>query len=112
MKGTDSTSGKSLSGIDHLRQSVRDILTTPIGSRVMRRTYGSTLFTLVDAPMNKGTIIEIYASVATALKTWETRIEVSSVSVSKVDVGSIEITLSGTYLPEGKPLTMEGIIVS
>jgi phage baseplate assembly protein W len=112
MKGTDSISGKSLSGIDHLRQSVRDILTTPIGSRVMRREYGSTLFSLVDAPMNKGTVIEIYASVANALKSWEPRIEVSSISVSKVEVGSIEISLSGTYLPEGKPITMEGIIVS
>ena len=112
MKGTDSTTGKSLSGIDHLRQSVRDILTTPIGSRVMRRTYGSTLFQLVDAPMNKSTVIEIYAAVANALRTWEPRIAVSSISVTKADVGAIEITLSGTYLPEGKVITMEGIIVS
>ena len=112
MKGTDSTTGKSLSGIDHLRQSVRDILTTPIGSRVMRRTYGSTLFQLVDAPMNKGTVLEIYAAVANALKTWETRLTVESIEVTKADVGVIEITLTGTYLPEGKTLTIEGIIVS
>jgi uncharacterized protein len=112
MRGTDSTTGKSLSGIDHLRQSVRDILTTPIGSRIMRRTYGSTLFQLTDAPMNQGTVIEIYASVANALKNWEPRIAVENLEVSKVDVGVLEITLTGTYLPEGKTITMEGIVVS
>lgn len=27
--------------LDHIRQSVQDILTTPIGTRIMRREYGS-----------------------------------------------------------------------
>lgn len=39
MNGISATTGRPLSGIDHLRQSIRDILTTPIGSRVMRRLY-------------------------------------------------------------------------
>ena len=47
MTGMDRETGKSLSGIEHLRQSIRDILTTPIGSRVMRRDYGSRLFELL-----------------------------------------------------------------
>ena len=29
--------GRAVAGLEHLRQSVADILTTPVGSRVMRR---------------------------------------------------------------------------
>ncbi len=53
MRGTDANTGKALSGLEHLRQSVRDILTTPIGTRVMRREYGSQLYALIDAPLNR-----------------------------------------------------------
>ena len=53
--GMNSQTGKRLSGMDHLRQSIIDILTTPIGSRVMRPGYGSRLFELVDAPVNQTT---------------------------------------------------------
>ena len=31
----------NLNDMEHLKQSVRDILTTPLASRVMRREYGS-----------------------------------------------------------------------
>jgi hypothetical protein len=48
MKERDKETRKALEGIDHLKQSIIDILTTPIGSRVMRRDYGSRLFELVD----------------------------------------------------------------
>lgn len=50
MNGVNNRTGKRLSGADHLRQSVSDILTTPVGSRVLVRDYGSDLFSLVDNP--------------------------------------------------------------
>ena len=31
MRGMSSDTGKALSGLDHLKQSIRDILTTPLG---------------------------------------------------------------------------------
>ncbi|KPN28874.1 baseplate wedge subunit [Halolamina pelagica] len=43
MPGVDRTNGQRLEGLAHIRQSVADILTTPLGSRVMRRDYGSLL---------------------------------------------------------------------
>jgi len=67
MRGTDAKTGKPLSGVAHLRQSIRDILTTPLGSRVMRRNYGSRLFDLVDNPLNDQTLVEIFAATAEAL---------------------------------------------
>ncbi|HAL68756.1 MAG TPA: phage baseplate protein, partial [Pseudomonas sp.] len=36
MIGLDRRTGESISGLDHLRQSIEDILTTPLGSRRMR----------------------------------------------------------------------------
>ena len=35
----------------HLVQSIGDILTTPLGSRVLRRSYGSELPDLIDQPI-------------------------------------------------------------
>lgn len=50
--GMNNTSGKAITDIDHLRQSVRDILLTPQGSRIARREYGSLLSALIDQPQN------------------------------------------------------------
>ena len=44
--------GRRITAADHLRQSVADIITTPIGSRVMRRDYGSLVPALIDQPHN------------------------------------------------------------
>jgi hypothetical protein len=56
MIGMDAVTGKPMYDTAHLSQSIGDILSTPIGSRVMRRDYGSALFELVDAPGNALTI--------------------------------------------------------
>lgn len=50
MNGVNCRTGKRLSGAVHLRQSVSDILNTPVGSRVLVRDYGSDLFELLDSP--------------------------------------------------------------
>ncbi|WP_410759443.1 GPW/gp25 family protein [Citrobacter youngae] len=97
MNGVNNRTGKRLSGVAHLRQSVSDILTTPIGSRVLVRDYGSDLFSLVDNPRDDMTRLQIIAASATALARWETRLKVTRVLVS---------------FPEGKSgcvLDIEGI---
>ncbi len=103
--------GKELTGLAHLRQSVADILTTPIGSRVMRRDYGSRLWELVDAPLTPGALSEIYAAVAEALGRWETRLRLTRVKAGRTDAGRVTIDLEGEYLPDGEPIRLEGIIV-
>lgn len=97
MNGVNNRTGKRLSGVAHLRQSVSDILTTPIGSRVLVRDYGSDLFSLADNPRDDMTRLQIIAASATALARWETRLKVTRVLVS---------------FPEGKSgcvLDIEGI---
>lgn len=111
MRGTNASTGKALSGFDHLTQSIRDILATPIGSRVMRRDYGSRLFELIDAPLNRGTIAQIYAATVEALARWEPRIRVRRVTTSQVSPGSVVLNLEGIYTPTGEPVVVEGIVV-
>jgi phage baseplate assembly protein W len=111
MEGTNATTGKALGGIDHLRQSIADILGTPIGTRVMNRDYGSRLPRLVDAPVNRSTVMDIIAATVEALKRWESRIDVKSVKVVAASGGSIELDIAGTYLPEGKAVTLDGIVI-
>ncbi|EPY0179279.1 GPW/gp25 family protein [Salmonella enterica subsp. salamae serovar 42:b:e,n,x,z15] len=82
MNGVNNRTGKRLSGVAHLRQSVSDILTTPIGSRVLVRDYGSDLFSLVDNPRDDLTRLQIIAASATVLARWETRLKVTRVLVS------------------------------
>jgi len=110
MNGMNVNTGKALSGLDHLRQSISDILSTPIGSRVMRRDYGSRLFTLVDAPGNGNNLVQLYAAVAEALAKWEPRFKLARVWVSGInEEGQTTVSLQGEYLPNGKPITLENI---
>ena len=88
MPGTNAQTGKELTGLAHLRQSVRDILTTPIGTRVMRREYGSRLMELVDAPLTPATLTEIYAAAAEALARWEPRLRVDRIKASVAGEGN------------------------
>lgn len=112
MLGTNKTTGKPLGGLDHLRQSIHDILTTPLGSRVMRRDYGSRLFQLVDAPLNRGTILELYAATAQAIAKWEPRFAVQKVTIIDATPGSVTIDVTGLYKPDGKTITLDGIVVT
>lgn len=112
MKGINAKTGKYIQGIDHLRQSIRDVLTTPVGTRVMRREYGSRLYQLVDAPINAGTLLDIYAATAEALDRWEPRFSLENVRASYASAGNVTITLSGEYRPDGEKITLDGIEVT
>jgi phage baseplate assembly protein W len=111
MNGIDASTGRRLSGLDHLRQSITDILTTPIGTRVMRREYGSRLYRLVDAPVNRGLVLDLYAAVAEALARWEPRFDLQEVRATDVVPGKITLSLQGLYLPNGEPIVLDGIEV-
>ncbi len=111
MQGISAVNGKRLDGVEHLRQSISDILTTPIGSRVMRRDYGSRIFSLIDAPMNRSTLLAIYAATADAIEQWEPRFQLSQVVASSASPGAVVLDMTGNYLPDGRVVTLDGIEV-
>lgn len=111
MIGTDRRTGKLIEGIAHMRQSLEDLLTTPKGTRIMRADYGSDLPRLVDMPVNSELILDIMAETAGAIEKWEPRFKVTNVRVTSLTVSQVILTVSGRYLPDGKEITIEGIVV-
>lgn len=96
MIGMNAITGKAIEGLAHLRQSIADILTTPIGSRVMRRDYGSLLPELIDQPLNGATVVQVYAATAIALMRWEPRLRLHRVQLSSSAAGAASIEIEGT----------------
>lgn len=96
MTGMSRTAGAALDGVDHLDQSVRDILGTPIGTRAGRRTYGSHVPRLVDQPFTAANVLRIYAASAVALSRWEDRLRLTRVSLAPGSrPGAATITVEG-----------------
>lgn len=111
MRGMSRTSGEYLDDLEHLKQSIVDILTTPIGSRVMRRDYGSNLFYLVDRPINKELLQLIYAAAAEALERWEPRLDLKKVTVEEIKDGRLTLSLSGIYLITQVRVDISGVVI-
>lgn len=98
MIGVDRRTGQQSTGLDHLKQSVEDILTTAVGSRRMRLEYGCHLRRFVDLPVNEGWKSAVQAEVARALGRWEPRLQLERVKVVSVLDGKIGLLLTGKYL--------------
>ena len=88
VKGMSRSTGQRIDQTNHILQSVRDILMTPIGSRVMRRDYGSLLPFLIDSPINAYFIMQLRASVIHALMRWETRVTPTRIELLTDDSAS------------------------
>ena len=82
MMGMDRATGAPLSGDDHLAQSVADIITTPLGTRPMRRDYGSLVPELLDRPLHAATALLLASAAAMAIARWEPRVAVRKVEIS------------------------------
>ncbi|KAB8307268.1 baseplate assembly protein [Erwinia endophytica] len=109
MNGTDRKTGQRLSGRAHLRQSVVDILTTPVGSRVMLRDYGSDLPDLVDRPQDGLTKLKIIAATASALAKWEPRLTVNTVNVARDGDGVFVLSIEGVSSEGNEVVTIDGV---
>lgn len=104
--------GKTISEIAHIKQSIINILTTPLGSRVMRRDYGSRVFERIDQPVNGNLISEIYSDVVEAISTWEPRFEVEKVTLQNIDKGKIILDLEGSFVKDGQKIVLENISIT
>jgi len=103
--GMNRDTGEAITDIEHIRQSVRDILITPEGSRIARRGYGSLLSVLIDQPQNDATELQVMAAIYTALSRWEPRIRLASVNITRNADGSMQVDLSGQRA-DGSPLSL------
>ena len=108
--GVNAVTGQVLADWDHVQQSIGVILTTPIGSRVMRRDFGSEVPFLVDRPMTTQNVLAIYAATANALyprqvgQTWygEPRFRLRQCELVEAnEQGRVTLNITGDYVPRG-----------
>ncbi len=106
--------GKDITDEDHLRQSIEDIVTTPKGSRVMRRDYGSSLFLLVDQPANPGLYSRIRSAIAESIDAWEPRVVLSKIILDATNIsrGQLGVGFEGYYLPGGRVVRLRDITIA
>ena len=89
MSGIDRHTGAPITDVAHLAQSVGVLLNTPVGSRVLRRDYGSDLPRLLDAPINGTTVVDLYVAAAEAIDLWEPRLDLRRVAVADAGPGRL-----------------------
>lgn len=92
-QGLNSATGGAIADLAHIQQSIRDILTTPVGTRVMRRRYGSDVPTLIDQPLNDITRLRVMSAAVAAIVRWEPRVLVNSAWVSIDATGGMAVDL-------------------
>lgn len=107
MKGMNAKTGRTLEGIDHLHQSVGKIVSTPLASCIKRRTFGSEVPDLIDAPGNGAVLTRLYAATAAALMRWEPRLTLTRVALSSESaaLGQMALDIEGHTTESGEDLS-------
>ena len=94
--GMSRETGAAVSDLDHIRQSVRDILLTPVGTRVMRRSYGSLLSALIDQPQNPALRLQIMSACYMAILQWEPRLKLTGIRYESAFDGGMVVEITGS----------------
>lgn len=98
--GMDRNTGRWVRGWDHVSQSLGDILTTPLLTRVMRRPYGAQDDALVDKPIAVQALTRPVMAVAVPVARWEPRVLLRRVDIAAADVsGRLGLRLTAVYMP-------------
>lgn len=104
--GIDRYTGRPLSDWEHTFQSIQTILSTRLGERVMRRSFGSAVPGILGRNLVPSTLLRFYMAIAIAIELWEPRFRVRSFeypgsenSADNMRQGQIGIRLVGDYRP-------------
>ena len=100
-QGMNRNTGFGISDTEHISQSMRDILLTPVGSRVMRREYGSLLSALIDMPQNPALRLQIMVACYSAIQKWEPRIRLTAINFETGDAGETYVDITGMRTDTG-----------
>lgn len=107
MIGMNAETGRTITARQHLAQSIADIVTTPIGSRVMRREYGCLMVDLMDWPQNSATKLQAYSAITMAIMRWEPRIRLSRIALTTTDLpGQAVLDVEGSITDTNEPLSL------
>jgi len=113
-QGMDRRSGRLISGIPYLWQRLSDVISTPRGSVVGRRDFGSELFEMIDRNVDSGFYMEAYVRLAEAINSPANGLEdfrLTTMRVEQVSEHHVDIYLAGVLLDgdTSSPVELEGI---
>lgn len=98
--GLNRETGKILTGIDHIAQSIEVILTTSVGSRVMREWFGVPPNAILGENMVQTIILRWWHVVSAALLIFEPRFVPRRLLVIRVErSGTLEMNILGDFKP-------------
>ncbi|EAN0852618.1 baseplate assembly protein [Salmonella enterica] len=103
--GMNAATGADIADDDHISQSVADILNTPVGSRVMRRAYGSQVNSIIDKPQGAVTNLRLMSAIYVALLLWEPRISVTSITIENTGAGKGQAQIAGYRVDTNAPFS-------
>lgn len=104
--GLSAATGIRTYDADHIRESIRTILTTPVGTRVMRRDFGSLLADLIDKPLTPKTRMQVLAATVIALARWEPRIELRQVQIEQ-EASKLTVVMTATRRDTGAAIKFQ-----
>jgi phage baseplate assembly protein W len=97
--------GKILRPTERLKQAIFDILTTPKGSRILNRAFGSNLYQMIDQNLDP---LSMSYEIADSIGRCEPTFKVKRVLVSTVDkAGKVAVMVSGVFGSEKKDYSFE-----
>jgi len=73
-------------------ESIRRILETPLGSRIMRPEYGSRLFELIDKNVDEEWVLNAISYTYEAIEKNEPNVKLKKVEILTADITSIKVT--------------------
>jgi len=92
--------------LSDIETSIKRILLTPIGSRVLEPTFGSNLYLLVDRRVDKSWMMLFSKYVHEALKTWEKRVKLLR-ALPKIVGERVSIELEYLVIDENEIVKLE-----
>jgi phage baseplate assembly protein W len=109
-QGTDRNTGRLISGVPYLWQRLSDVISTPVGSLVGRREFGSRLFEMLDRNVDGSFYMDAYIRLAEAINNPANGLDDFTLATMRVDQPAqhhVEIYISGRLLVDGRALDVE-----
>ena len=94
------TSVEESEDVQHIQQSIRQILDTVVTSRVIRRDFGSLLASIIFDPNDVTLDVRLDYIIRRAIETWEPRVIIGPITTDRTEWqdGRLEISIDFTII--------------
>lgn len=112
--GTDRKTGQLITGERYLWQRLSDVISTPIGSLVGRREFGSRLFEVIDRNVTESYFMDVFIRLAEAINNPANGLDdfrLSTMRIETPEAHHVELFIIGELQADGRliPVHLEAI---